>query len=92
MNIFGDLPPERRPDMEALDLRLGGNLTRRFAEGVTPEERREGLREVDRIEEKVAELRDDQDHTPPGLVDVEAVNEDLLEWARATGDGQDETS
>lgn len=75
---------------KALDLRLGGDLTRRLAEGVTPEERREALREVDRIEEKIIELRDDQDHTSPGLVDVDALHEELLAWARRTGDKEPE--
>lgn len=94
MSVFDDLSPEGRDEMEeaiwkALDLRLGGDLTRRLAEGVTPEERLEAIQEVDRIEEKVRELREEQDHTPPGLVDVEAVNEELIAWARRTGEAEE---
>ena len=94
MSVFDEIPPDDRRAIEkilweALDLRLGRDLTRRFAEGVTPEERLENIREFEKVRDKVIELCEEQARGPADLVDVEAVNEALLEWARGGEEGGD---
>lgn len=89
MSGFDEVPPDMQEEVEAtirkaLDLRLDGDVARRFAEGATSEGRQEALRELERIEEKVSELTD-RHEDPAGLVDVDALSEDLLAWARRSG-------